>query len=155
MSPLKKESAYLHLPTYTAGLLYHAGTFLGLFLAFLHYFDLSPTGSVSSILAIILIVTGVSGIGILIKRIVKPKMRKLSNPDDYASNLLVTCFQFISALALLNARLLPVLFVYTGLLFLYIPVSKLRHTIYFATSRIYLALIFGRRGVWPSGGERR
>ena len=32
MSPLKKESAFLHLPTYAAGILYHIGTFLSLFL---------------------------------------------------------------------------------------------------------------------------
>lgn len=155
MSPFKKESAYLHLPTYTAGLLYHTGIFLGLVLVFLHFFDLSPAGSVSSILAILLVITGASGVGILIKRIVKPKMRKLSNPDDYASNLLVTCFQLFSALALRREDMLPALFVYAGLLLLYIPVSKLRHAIYFATSRIYLGIIFGRRGVWPSGRDHR
>ena len=30
MSPTAKESAYLHLPTYVAGLLYHAGIFTSL-----------------------------------------------------------------------------------------------------------------------------
>ncbi len=32
MDPLKKESAYLHLPTYAAGLLYHCGTFISIIL---------------------------------------------------------------------------------------------------------------------------
>src|SRR5512135_3440671 len=35
MSPARKESAYLHLPTYTAGLIYHSGTFLSLVLFFI------------------------------------------------------------------------------------------------------------------------
>lgn len=37
MSPAKKESAYLHLPTYIAGILYHLGTFLS-FLLFFYLF---------------------------------------------------------------------------------------------------------------------
>ena len=31
MSPVKKESAYLHLPTYLAGMVFHIGTFTGFF----------------------------------------------------------------------------------------------------------------------------
>ena len=39
MSPKVKESAYLHLPTYLAGILYHLGTFLAIFFFFLMLFN--------------------------------------------------------------------------------------------------------------------
>ncbi len=38
MDPRKKESAYLHLPTYTAGLIYHLGTFVSFLLFALFFF---------------------------------------------------------------------------------------------------------------------
>jgi hypothetical protein len=41
------------------------------------------------------------------------------------------------------------LFIYAAFLFLYIPFGKLKHTVYFFSSRIYLGKFFGKRGVWP------
>ena len=154
MSPLKKESARLHLPTYTAGILFHIGTFLSFALLFSHFIGSSPGSRTAALLSPALLATAACGMGILVKRLSKPSMRMLSVPDDYASNLLVSGFQLLSAAALQQENLIPLLFVYSALLFLYIPVSKLRHTIYFITSRIYLGLIFGRRGVWPPGGHQ-
>jgi len=154
MSPLKKESSYLHLPTYTAGILFHIGTFLSFMLLFIHFIELSPGRSLTVIFSVVLLGTAACGVGILVKRAVRSEMRMLSTPDDYASNILVTGFQLLSAAALQRENCLPVLFVYGALLFLYVPVSKLRHTIYFITSRIYLGLVFGKRGVWPPGGRQ-
>lgn len=154
MSPLRKETAYLHVPTYTAGLLFHVGTFLSFGWLAIHLFQLRIGPFLTTGSAFLLMVSAVCGLSILIKRIVTPKMRMLSNPDDYASNLLVTGFQALSALTLLRSDLIPVLFIYGGVLFLYIPASKLRHTIYFFTSRIHLGIFYGRRGIWPPGARR-
>ena len=40
MSPIKKESAFLHLPTYAAGLIYHFGTFLSIFWLIVLFFSI-------------------------------------------------------------------------------------------------------------------
>ena len=80
---------------------------------------------------------------------VKPQMRALSTPDDYISNILVTTFQLATAAALLWWQVLPVYFVLTALLLLYIPVGKLKHAIYFFAARYQLGYFFGRRSVWP------
>ncbi len=149
MSPVKKESAYLHLPTYTAGLLYHMGTFLAIFLFILFLFKVEPHGWIRFVIMGTLVITGLSGLGILIKRIVKKELRMLSNPDDFISNSLVTAFQLISAMVLFDANLFPVYFVIASVLLLYLPIGKLKHTIYFFAARYHLGFFYGWRGVWP------
>lgn len=42
MSPKNKESAYLHLPTYAAGMIFHLGTFLSFLWLIMIFFDLIP-----------------------------------------------------------------------------------------------------------------
>lgn len=149
MSPMKKESAYLYLPTYTAGILYHLGTFLSIFFFFLFLFNIIPVGLLSLIISGFLAITGLSGLGILIKRMAKQELRTLSNPDDYISNLLVTLLQFLTAYVLYSGNIIPLYFIVAGILLLYLPIGKLKHTIYFFAARYHLGFFFGWRGVWP------
>jgi hypothetical protein len=149
MDPRKKESAFLHLPTYTAGILYHLGTFLSIFLFVFFLFKLEPQGILRLLIICFLVVSGVSGLAILIKRILKKELRALSNADDFISNLLVTIVQLITATTLFNVRYFPVYFVVVSILLLYLPVGKLKHTIYFFAARYHLGIFYGRRGVWP------
>lgn len=149
MSPAKKESAFLYLPTYTAGIIYHLGTFSALALFFIIIFGLNLPPTLSLILSGMFTISGLCGFGILIKRILKSQMRELSNPDDYISNLLVSIFQWASAGVLLSDSLITVYLLIAGLLFLYIPVGKLKHTVYFFAARYHLGFFFGHRGVWP------
>lgn len=147
MSPTKKESAYLHLPTYTAGILYHIGTFISiaLFVLFLFHFQLPQVIKLG--LSGILLISFVCGVAILVKRFYSQELKKLSNPDDYISNILVTVFQLMTILYMLNGTM--VYFITTSLLLLYLPVGKLKHAIYFFAARYHLALFFGLRNVWP------
>ena len=149
MSPLKKETAYGHLPTYIAGIIYHAGTFTSFIFLVLHFVSIKINGMYSFTLAFALLLSSLCGFAIFLKRVSSSKLRSFSNMDDYASNLLVTGFQVISAVALIINTLLPFLFIYACILFLYIPLGKLKHTIYIFSSRIHLGIFFGRRGVWP------
>lgn len=149
MSPLKKESAYLHLPTYIAGMFYHIGTFFAFFLLIIIFFNIPLSSWLVNVSFVLLILTSLCGFSILLKRIFKTKLRNLSNPDDYVSNLIVTLFQLLTAVSLLQNSLLPYLFIWTTILFLIIPISKLRHLIYFFASRIQLGMFYGWRGIWP------
>jgi hypothetical protein len=150
MNPLKKESAYLHLPTYTAGILYHIGTFVSIALYFLFLFNVSFAYSLHWVLICILIASSVSGLGIFLKRIIVKKLRFLSNPDDYVSNFLVTMFQIFTLLLLVSETFTSYYFISTGLLFLYLPLGKLKHLLYFFAARYHLGLYYGWRGVWPA-----
>ena len=155
MSPLKKETAYLHFPTYLAGIIYHIGSFYSLLWIVFHLFEISQPYWLIQISIYFLFGTTLCGFGILLKRILNKKMRWISNPDDYFSNLLVSGFQLLSAFTLLHPSLTAYLYFYTGILFIYIPVGKLRHIIFFFIARFYLALFYGRRGVWPKRRRRK
>jgi uncharacterized membrane protein len=173
MNPARKESAFLHLPTYTAGLLYHLGTFLSMFLFFFILCGLMPEGWFAKAILLFLCISSGCGIAILLKRIAKKELRSLSNPDDFVSNFLVTFFQVITVVILIypiiqstnlqitqtsnppniqssNPPILQSFYYLTySLLMLYIPIGKLRHTVYFFAARYHLGYFFGWRGVWP------
>jgi hypothetical protein len=150
MSPRQKESAYLHLPTYIAGIIYHIGTFLSIIIFFLYFFDLNIGGWACWIAVGILAASSLCGIGILIKRIMKHELRSLSNPDDYISNILVTAFQLITAVDMIYS-VWPAYYIISALLLLYLPLGKLKHAIYFFAARYHLGFFYGWRGVWPPG----
>jgi hypothetical protein len=149
MSPIKKESAYLHFPTYISGLLYHLGTFVSLFLFVLLISGVYISGLLVFIITTILMITGLCGMGIFIKRIFVQKMRALSNPDDYISNLLVTFVQFLTALVLIRPEFTASYFILVSILLLYLPLGKLKHVVYFFAARYHLGFFYGWRGVWP------
>ncbi|NLJ08639.1 MAG: hypothetical protein GX437_13345 [Sphingobacteriales bacterium] len=148
LNPRKKESAYLHLPTYTAGLVYHAGTFLSLLLYVLSFFYLPYPDLMKIPIAVFLLISGLAGLGILIKRISLKKMRTLSNPDDYLSNVLVTSLHFLTSFFLMGYAF-AVYYLLTAFLFLYLPVGKLKHSVYFFAARYHLGVFFGSRNIWP------
>lgn len=151
MNPAKKESAFLHLPTYTAGLLFHLGTFLSLLLFFLIWFHISLPEAMVLLFCGFLALSVMCGFGILLKRISGRELRELSNPDDYISNLLVDLFQAGTLLSLIFPEVIPTYFIIASILFLYIPLSKLKHLVYFFAARYHLGFFYGWRGVWPPG----
>lgn len=155
MNPSKKESAYLHLPTYTAGLLYHTGTFICFALFFLLLFDIRFTDSIQWILIGILTASSVSGFGIFVKRITLKKLKHLSNPEDYISNLFVTGIQIFTLIVLMKETFAPYYFILVSLLFLYLPLGKLKHSLYFFAARYHLGFFYGWRGIWPLKSQER
>jgi hypothetical protein len=118
------------------------------------FFHLRLPAAAASVSAILLSISSLCGLALLVKRIVTPAMRYFSNPDDYFSNIITSGFIALTAATLTNGSAQPALFIYAGLLLLYIPVGKLRHAIYFPLARVYLGLFYGRRGVWPGKNRK-
>jgi len=147
MNPAHKESAYLHLPTYSAGVLYHLGTFLSVILFFIFLFSIELHRSIELLFSVFLAVSVLCGIGILLKRIFSKLLKTLTQPDDYISNVLVTAFQLFTLVYMHYS--LPVYYIVVSALLLYIPVGKLRHAVYFFAARYHLGLFYGWRGTWP------
>lgn len=152
MMPKNKESAYLHLPTYIAGILYHIGTFVTLisFVAFIviSFTKISIPYSVSLIVAIILAPAVISGISILIKRIFSKELSLLSGPDDYISNIVTTLAQLLTAIFLLLPEAGDIYYIVMTLFFLWLPFGKTRHLMYFFFARYHLGYFYGWRGTW-------
>jgi len=159
MMPANKESAYMHLPTYTAGILYHLGTFLSLLLFVLSLFNLNAYYPqwLNLLLAACLLVSGICGIVLLIKRFVNKNLHSLANPDDYLSNLFTTLLHLATVIYLLHGcscacgcTLAPYIYYITAtVLFVYMPFSKLKHLVYYFAARYHLGFFYGWRNVWP------
>lgn len=159
MMPANKESAYMHLPTYAAGIIYHLGTFLSLLLFVLSLFNLNAYYPqwLSLILAACLLVSGVCGTVLLIKRFVNKNLHSLANPDDYLSNFFTTLLHFATACYLAFAGCccsVPyIYYISVTLLLLYMPFGKLRHVVYYFAARYHLGFFYGWRNVWPPKEE--
>jgi hypothetical protein len=103
MLPTQKESAYKHLPTYTAGIIYHIGTFLSLLLfvsaaPFLLWFFFESHWWIPACMACFLLVSFSCGLSLFLKRLFSEKLKPFSNSDDYFSNAIVTLFQLFTAI---------------------------------------------------------
>ena len=129
MLPHHKESAFLHLPTYIGGIIFHIGIFVSILfiilqLIFPEFWYSAALGENYSldigileyrhkfhqwdyidwlrlIFGIGLIISALCGLAILIKRFVNKELKQLSNLDDFISNILVTIFLSASAFAML------------------------------------------------------
>ena len=155
MSPLKKESARRHVPTYILGLVFHAGVFIASAWVVIFFFGWKVHLAVATLSVPVLAVTGLSGVVLLLKRATRRKLRYYSTPDDYFSNLLVVGFQAVALAALVDVDVIPALMLYASAVLFYVPLGKLRHAIYFPLARVYLGLFFGKRGVWGSRKSER
>jgi hypothetical protein len=175
MMPWEKESARKHPLTYLAGVVYHAGIFAALFSLFCAVFSLSLPGAPLLVLRVALVAGGACGLSLLVKRVFSRTLRKLSCPDDYAANAVVTVFVIVAAARACQAAgqqgspaataphsagttgLAPVeqlFYVVSMLMFIYVPVGKIRHCFFFFYSRVLLGIFFGRRAALPTGQHR-
>jgi hypothetical protein len=151
MSPAAKESAREHLPTWFAGVGYHLGILAGLGYVALLLVGVEPDGFLRSGFQVVLLAGGLGGTGLLAKRAFTPRLRALSCPDDFLSNLLATAFVALAFARTISMHLDAVLLSETMLLFLWVPLGKIRHCLFFFTTRYYMATHFGRRGTIPPG----
>ncbi len=157
MMPNHKESAYLHLPTYTMGIVFHIGIFIAFIIYILSFFTnftvwLQQYPWIHLILLMGFMISSGCGIALFLKRVVKKSLRQLSNIDDYLSNGLVTLFQVMTLLSLFslnNSNIITCYYISTILLFFYMPVGKLKHVLYFFAARYHLGFFYGWRNVWP------
>jgi hypothetical protein len=149
MLPWEKESAALHLPTYIAGMVYHAGIFAAILSVLVSAAGVRLPAPAVLVLRILLAAGFLTGAGLSLKRVINRKMRYISCPDDYASNLLVDGFILSGLLSSWLAAALPVFFIVAVVTFLYAPFGKIRHCFFFFCSRFLFGSYFGRRGVLP------
>ena len=151
MLPNQKESAYMHIPSYASGILFHCSTFV-CFLLFVIFFFVQPDlfpATLTWILVAIVFVGGICGFGLFLKRFFSRKLRGLSHVDDFLSNAITTLFQLATVTFLLSHYFAVFYYIVVSLLFLYMPVGKLRHVVYFFAARWHLGFFYGWRNSWP------
>ena len=147
MSPWAKESARRHWVAYIRGIIIHAGIFVAAaFLIASPWLAQIPEPLRLSLAALFAIgaLLGLAGFWI---RIADPTMRLLSTPDDYFSLALVTLFLASGAASAARIDFLPTFWAISGITLAYAPFGKMKHFLYFFYERVFIGLVFGRRGV--------
>ncbi len=149
---LEKESVALHRPTFIGGILYHGAIFAGLL--YLFWTVLLPkTEPPLWAFRPVLVGGAAVGLALLVKRTAKPHLRRLSCPDDFFANLFVDVFLALAFLRSYVPALEPVLLSVSILLFVYIPLGKIRHCFFFFYTRFVFGLHYGRRGALPGSSR--
>ena len=157
MMPQNKESAYLHIPSYALGMLFHIGIFTSILIFILSFFEFFNQWIINDqcihyVLPLITAVGAIAGLSLFIKRLVNRNLRNLTNPDDYLSNGFTTLFQLATTLFLLMPAcscMVNTYYIVTTILLLYMPVGKLKHLLYYFSARYHLGFFYGWRNVWP------
>lgn len=154
MMPHQKESAYKHLPTYAAGIIYHIGTLVVLLYFVLYvvsmFVEFTVPVILDNILIAILAVTSLCGIAILVKRLVDKDLRILSIPDDYISNILTTAAHIATIILIAGIGRPEIIYsIILSIFFIWLPIGKTKHLLYFFFARFHLGYFYGWRGAWP------
>lgn len=147
MAPWEKESTRLHWVAYLRGIGFHVGIFAAFGVLFASPWLASFPGWLVWVAAVVTGVGAVAGLAGIYIRLSGANERALSLPDDYFSVLLVSLFAGFACLALLLPGLLPVFYLVTALMVVYVPFSKIRHCVYFFYSKFFFGKGFGHRGV--------
>ena len=153
MAPWAKESVMMNLPAYGAGMAFHAGVLTGLGLLLAAVLGRGLPGFLLWPARLLTLAGGAGGLGLLLKRSLQPQLRGMSCPDDYVSNALSSLFALLAFAATFSAAAAGLWMAEAILLLVYAPLGKIRHCLFFFTTRYHLGAFFGRRGTFPPGGS--
>jgi hypothetical protein len=157
MLPNQKESAYLHIPTFFSGIVFHIGIFTSILLFFCSFFSffydfLLFLPWLGFLLSSCLALAGLIGLTLFVKRCFSKSLRYYSSLDDFISNFLSSLFILASALFVWKWKIPAVNISYylaVSILLIYIPFGKLKHFLYYFAARYHLGFFYGWRNVWP------
>jgi hypothetical protein len=147
MAPWEKESGRLHWVAYIRGVLFHVGIFVALAaLLASPWLDRLPEW----VIWVAATVTGlgaVAGFGGVAMRWLDKNERALSVPDDYFSVIIASVFVLLAFVALIWLGSLWLFYLVSAVMLIYIPLSKIRHCVYFFYAKFFFGESYGRRGV--------
>ena len=154
MMPWAKESTRRHALAYLRGVGFHLTVFLVLVLFLASpWLGLMP-GALRIVMAFLCGLGSLLALLGFISRFVEESLKALSTLDDYFAILLVSILLGSATATLLNLDLLPIFYLVCALTFIYMPLGKIRHCIYFVFSRLFFGRFFGRRAILPHSQQR-
>ena len=153
MAPWAKESVMMTLPSYGAGMVFHAGVFTAFGLLLMALLGLRLPSILLTAARLLTLAGGFGGFSLLLKRCLNTQLRGLSCPDDFISNVLSSAFTLLAFLCTFSPVASGIWMAEAILLLIYAPLGKIRHCLFFFTTRYHLGAFFGRRGTFPPGGS--
>ncbi len=149
MMPWAKESTRIHMIAYLRGIGFHVGIFTAIGAVILSPFWGYLPPLLSLLLFWVLILGALLGAAGGVMRIAEHNLRGLSLPDDHFAVWLTTLFIAVAGLAVLNEAFMIPMYIVSAIVFVYVPLGKIRHCLYFFFSRLFFGKFFGRRAVFP------
>ncbi|MGE5074182.1 MAG: hypothetical protein ACM3MF_12205 [Anaerolineae bacterium] len=149
MAPWAKESTRIHMIAYLRGIGFHVGIFAAIVALIASPFWNMLNRPLLVVLAGVLLVGALLGAAGGVLRIVELNLRRLSLPDDHFAVWLTTLFMLVTAFGLISEAARVPMYVIAAATFVYIPLGKIRHCLYFFFSRTFFGKFFGRRAVYP------
>ena len=153
MLPWAKESTRIHMIAYLRGIGFHIGIFTAIGAVIISPFWGYLPSLLSWTLFGVLTLGAFLGTAGGVMRIVEHNLRGLSLPDDHFAVWLTTLFITVTGLAVVNEAFLIPMYSIAAITFVYVPLGKIRHCLYFFFSRTFFGKFFGRRAVFPHGVE--
>jgi hypothetical protein len=147
MAPWEKESTRIHWIAYLRGIFFHVGIFVAFAVLMLSPWIEKLPPALNLFLGILTALGAIFGFSGILMRWMGKNERVLSVPDDYFSVFLAALFTTFACAVLISPALLPVFYLVSAILLVYIPISKIRHCLYFFYSKFFFGANFGRRGV--------
>lgn len=151
MMPWTKESTRIHMIAYLRGIGFHIGIFAAIGAVIISPFWGYLPSFLSSALFWVLAIGAILGAAGGVMRLVEHNLFGLSLPDDHFAVWLTTLFITVTGLAVLNQAFTIPMYVLSAVTFVYVPLGKIRHCLYFFFSRLFFGKFFGRRAVFPHG----
>jgi hypothetical protein len=149
MMPWAKESTRIHMIAYLRGIGFHIGIFAALGMLIISPFWGFLPSTLRILIACILFMGALLGAAGGVMRIAERNLRGLSLPDDHFAVWLTTIFIAVTAFGILNEALRIPMYIIAAITFVYVPLGKIRHCLYFFFSRMFFGKFFGRRAVFP------
>jgi nitrate reductase gamma subunit len=155
MLPSHKETIRLHPVKFIAGILMHIGMFAAL-ASTIHLFVMQRFNQTLSTLMIGFLVPGlIAGVYLLVRRLTSPLLKSISAPDDYFAVTVTNLYIMLALLLHLNSIPAVIFLFYSALLFIYLPLGKLKHAVFFFAARADYGRRLGYRGVYPVDNTRK
>jgi nitrate reductase gamma subunit len=155
MAPWVKESTRRHWKGYLRGVIFHVGIFVALAMLLASPWLEMIWPAARSAMAVLTGLGTAAGVGGMFARWSDENLRTLSTGDDHLSVLLVTLFLATATAALMSAGAMVAWYLVSAVMLAYLPVSKVRHCLYFFFSRWYFGRLFGRRDVIKWAGQHQ
>jgi hypothetical protein len=149
MMPWAKESTRIHMIAYLRGIGFHIGIFTAIGAVVISPFWGYLPPLLSWTLVWVLTLGAILGAAGGVMRIAEHNLRGLSLPDDHFAVWLTTLFIALAGLAVLHEAFMIPMYLVSALTFVYVPLGKIRHCLYFFFSRLFFGKFFGRRAVLP------
>ena len=149
MTPTHKESIRLHPIKSAIGMVMHVGAVWVLIAVALLLvwpdagLKLLALGRPAALAAL------AAGIYLFVRRAGSPNLRAMNTPDDYLAMFATCGLVGLAGVTPPSPEHLTPLLIYSGLLFIYLPLGKLRHAVFFFIARGDYGRRLGYRGVYP------